>query len=220
MNTVIFDLDGTLVDNFVAIAESIHHAQRQLNLPESPFETVKSAVGGGYKLTLRRLFGSELAKKAEPYFVEYFNENRLNGIQVLPGAQELIETLEATGKQLAVLTNKNGEAARSILRHLNLDHLFDAILGVEDTPYRKPDPAFTHSLLKQLCAVPEDCLFIGDSPFDFEAAKNVSMPCSLVTTGSHTEEQLRKETTCRDIFPSLLELGRTRLNCEPECTAL
>ena len=82
MNTVIFDLDGTLVDNFVAIAESIHHAQRQLNLPESPFETVKSAVGGGYKLTLRRLFGSKL-KKAEPYFVEYFNENRLNGIQVL-----------------------------------------------------------------------------------------------------------------------------------------
>lgn len=220
MNTVIFDLDGTLVDNFVAIAESIQHAQRQLNLPESSFETVKSAVGGGYKLTLQRLFGNELATKADAHFVTHFNEHLLEGVEALPGARELIKILQAKGKQLAVLTNKNGAAARHILRHLDLDQSFEAIFGVEDTPYRKPDPAFTQALLKQLRANPKDCLLIGDSPFDFETAQNVTMPCCLVTTGSHTEEQLREETACREIFPDLLELGRIRLNCTPECSAL
>ena len=217
MKTVLFDLDGTLVDNFVAIAGGINHAQRQLELTESSLETVKSAVGGGYKLTLKRLFGDELAVKADAHFIEYFNENMLQGIELLPGARELIEILHAKEIQLAVLTNKNGPAARHILRHLGLDEFFAAIYGTEDTPYRKPDPAFTYALLKELEATPKDCLLIGDSPFDFEAADNVAMPCCLVTTGSHSAEELAEETTCGEIYPNLSELARAYLDCEPEC---
>lgn len=216
MRTVIFDLDGTLVDNFSAIARSVNYAQRKLRLPESSLETVKAAVGGGYKRTLQRLFGSDLAAKAEPHFLEFFNAHLLEDIRVLSGVCDLIQSLHERGKQMAVLTNKQGDAARRILRHIGMDEHMNVILGTGDTPYRKPDPNFTHALLDKLGAKPEDCLFIGDSPYDFEAADNVNMPCCLVTTGSHTAEQLSAETGCKNIFASFEDLARNYPELEPE----
>ena len=217
MKTVLFDLDGTLINHFGAIARSINHAQRQLGLPESSLDTVKAAVGGGYKSTLQRLFGNDLASQADPHFLEFFNAHLLEDIHILPGAREILQALHLRGKQLAVLTNKNGDAARRILQHTGMDAPFDVILGAGDTPHRKPDPAFTRAILDQLGAIPEDSLLVGDSPYDFEAARNVGMACCLVTTGSHTAEQLTAETSCREIFDDLNDLARELLNRETEC---
>ena len=210
MKTVIFDLDGTLIDHFGIIVRSVNHAQRMLGLTESPLHTVKAAVGGGYKRTLQRLFGSELSIKADPHFIEYFNEHLLEEIDVLPGVDELLQLLQQRGTQMAVLTNKQGDAARRILHHINMDAYFDAIFGAGDTIHKKPEPEFSHALLGRLGTAPEDCLFIGDSPYDFEAANNVGMSCCLVTTGSHTAKQLAEETDCKNIFADLNELVRNQ----------
>lgn len=214
MHTVIFDLDGTLIDHFKLIARSVNHAENALGLQASGFERVKGAVGGGYKLTLERLFGSEQAKQADPLFLDYFNQHLLEDIHVLPGAYWLLETLHKEGRQLAVLTNKGGPQARQLLEHLKMDKWFVKILGAGDTPYRKPQPEFMGSLLEYLDTSAKDCLMIGDSPFDFEAAEAVNMPTCLLSTGSHTKEELSKQTNAC-VYKDLYALADLYFNLQP-----
>ena len=91
--------------------------------------------------------------------------------------------------------------------HLGLTPLVDLVVGVKDTPWRKPDPEFTHHVLDQLEATAGESLLVGDSPFDFVSADKVGMDCRLVTTGTHTIEEL-SELGALSIHEDLFDLAR------------
>ncbi|CAI8258646.1 MAG: Phosphoglycolate phosphatase [Opitutia bacterium UBA7350] len=207
MQTVLFDLDGTLIDHFSAIHLSIAHAQRSLGLPVSNYETVKKTVGGSLPVTLSKLIGKDNIPNALPYFHEYFDRVMLQKLSLLPGAEFLLESLYAKGFQLAVFTNKYGKHARAVLEHLKLSHFFELILGTDDSPYRKPEPEFTELALKKLGAHSATTCLIGDSPFDAEAASAGNLKSYLVATGSHTIEALKSDTQADEVFQNLFELA-------------
>ncbi len=207
MQTVLFDLDGTLIDHFSAIHSSIVHAQKSLGLAESSYETVKRTVGGSLPVTMGKLIGTEKVESALPYFHEHFNRVMLDDVTILPGAGWLLETLHAKGLRLAVFTNKYGEHARAVLKHLKLYRFLELTLGTDDSPYRKPEPAFTELVLQQLDADPANCCLVGDSPFDAAAAEAGNLKSYLVATGSHTVEALKSETQAIEVFHNLFELG-------------
>lgn len=216
MKTILFDLDGTLLDHFRAIHLAIAHSQRQLGLPESTYQTVRATVGGGVEVTLGRLIGPENVDAAMPYFESHFGEIMLSEAEMLPGSICLLQALHARGKQLAVFTNKGGEHSRTILEHFKVAVYLAEIFGTGDTAYRKPQPEFSEHALKCLNARAEDTIMIGDSPFDYAAAEAGGFKCYLVATGSHTVEQLAKETNAAGIYKDLYELARDLFELEAQ----
>ncbi len=216
MQTILFDLDGTLIDHFSAIHRSVAHAQKQLGLPESDYATVRATVGGSVPVTLGRLMGPERVDEALPHFREFFNRIMLEDVAELPGVSWLLQSLKAEGYTLGVLTNKFGDHSRAILEHLGLAPWLDAIVGTDDVPYRKPDPEFTRHILDLLGADDDSSCLIGDSPFDFAAADVIPIPAYLVATGSHSVEQLQAETTAAGIYEDMYDLGRQLFGLEPQ----
>jgi phosphoglycolate phosphatase len=214
MQTVLFDLDGTLIDHFSAIHSSIAYAQKSLGLAESSYETVKRTVGGSLPVTMGKLISTEKVGAALPYFHEHFNRVMLDDVTILPGAEWFLETLHAKGLQLAVFTNKYGEHARAVLEHLKLDRFLTLTLGTEDCPYRKPEPEFTQYVMDQLKADPQTTCLIGDSPFDAAAADVGNLPSYLVATGSHSHEELKSQTPAVEVFQNLFELGASVFKLE------
>jgi phosphoglycolate phosphatase len=211
--TVLFDLDGTLLDHFAAIHRTHTQTMQHFGLPAPSMQQVRRAVGGGLENTIERLFGEKhghLVPQAVPFYRARWAENINFEVAVLPGAEQLLKTLRSHGVQCAVLTNKHGDSARAVLAHVGLLPLLDGVFGAFDTPWLKPEPEFAlHALSTLRTSAVVTCL-IGDSPYDIDAAKAAGFPCFCVTTGTHTAEELQA-AGADGVFPDLLTLGREKL---------
>lgn len=193
VKTIFFDLDGTLIDHFNVIHRCFVLTAGELDLTPPDLPTVRRTVGGSLPVTASRLFGEEIASTAVERFQQHFERIFLDDITVLPGVDWLLPELHDRGLQLAVFTNKTGHFSRSICTHLGFDRWLSAVIGSEDTPWRKPMPEFTQHALDRVGASAAESVMIGDSPFDVAAARAVDMPCYCVATGSHSLDQLRAE---------------------------
>lgn len=189
--TVLFDLDGTLIDHFSAIYRCHVYAMRRLGLREPTFAEVRASVGGGLDAAIARLAGAENVAAALPLFVEHWNATNLDDVKLLPGALELLGVLHTAGARCAVLTNKRGGAAREVCAHLGLDRFLAGVFGANDVPWIKPDPRFLQHALTTLGGDAATAVLVGDSPFDIAAAQNAGIPFIGVTTGTHSAGELR-----------------------------
>jgi phosphoglycolate phosphatase len=191
---VIFDLDGTLVDHFTAIHKVFSVVLARVGAPARSFEEVKRAVGGSHETTLRKFVTEAQFEEALKIYRELIQgEMALEGVFLLDGARETLEQLEQRGVKMAVLTNKWGKVTRRLLQHLEAAHFFGAIVGVEDTRWRKPERELTDYTMKQLGVMAAQTLMVGDSPFDVATARNAGLKVCLVPTGTHTAEELAAE---------------------------
>ena len=208
MQHILFDLDGTLIDHFSAIHRSVAYAQRQLGLPESDYATVRATVGGSVPITLGKLCGQEHVEAAIPHFRKHFAEIMYEDVAIIPGSDWLLQSLQDKGHKLAVFTNKYESHAKAILEHLGLSQYLDVTIGTgHGHGHRKPDPRFTMEALERMNCASDEALMVGDSPYDFAAAQAGCLPCYLVATGSHSAEQLARETKTSKIYNNLRELG-------------
>ncbi|MFZ5496488.1 MAG: HAD family hydrolase [Verrucomicrobiota bacterium] len=204
---VLFDLDGTLIDHFKAIHRCHTHAMTRLGLPAPTMAQVRAAVGGGLDEAIARLAGRDKVAAILPVYTQHFDATHLDDVELLPGAIELLETLNRAGTLCAVLTNKRGYASREVCDHLGLTPLLRGIFGVGDTPWLKPDPAFTRHALQKLGVPADRTLLVGDSPFDVQTARNAGLAFIGVTTGTHNAAELRAAGAER-ICTGLLEVAR------------
>jgi phosphoglycolate phosphatase len=207
---VLFDLDGTLIDHFKAIHRCHTHAMTTLGLPAPTMERVRAAVGGGVEVAVERLVGPGLKAAALAVYRPYWNATMLEDVELLAGAKPLLVSLRAHGIRTAVFTNKHGPSSRATCTHLGLDPLLDGNFGATDTPWLKPDPQFTRHVLSALGADAATTVLVGDSPYDFQAARNAGLAFIGVTTGTHTADELRAagaEQVWADLFEVARELG-------------
>ena len=203
---ILFDLDGTLIDQFQAIHRAFSLTLEQMGFETPSFEKVKKAVGGASESTMTKLIGPERAKEAVEILRPIFEKEMLNGLIALPGANEILRTLNDQGIKTAVLTNKFGPHARKVCEHLGLEKHLEFIIGDTDTIWRKPDFNLTRVALEKLNTSNEETIYVGDSPYDFQTARNANMHCILVSTGTHTENELSELSQKIEIKPNLLSI--------------
>ena len=203
---ILFDLDGTLIDQFQAIHRAFSLTMEKMGFPRPSFETVKKAVGGASISTMTKLIGPERADEAVNILRPIFEEEMLNGLVMLPGAKEILLELKKCGIKTAVLTNKYGPHAREVCQHLGLDEFLEFTLGANDTEWKKPNPKLTQFTLDKIKSTAEDTIYIGDSPYDYQTAQNASMDYFLATTGTHSEEELSRLGDNIKIYPNLLSI--------------
>ncbi len=206
LRTVLFDLDGTLLDHFAAIQRSHTHTMRQLGLPAPTAAQVRAAVGGGLELAITRLVGPARLQEALAIYRPYWDATMLDDVQLLPGARELLIALKEAGARTAVFTNKHGPSSRRVCAHLGIAGLLDGNFGATDTPWLKPAPEFAAYVMQALGAAAATAALVGDSPFDLAAARNAGFEFYGVTTGTHTAGELRAAGTT-SVFPGLVELA-------------
>jgi phosphoglycolate phosphatase len=205
--SVLFDLDGTLIDHFKAIQRCHAYAMGQLGLPAPTMPQVRAAVGGGLELAITRLAGADQVSALLPHFLRHWNATHLDDVTLLPGGREILQALATVGVPCGVLTNKRGDAAREVCEHLGLMPLLKGVWGAGDTVWLKPDPAFTRHALAQIKAPAASSILVGDSPFDVATAQQAGLSFIGVTTGTHTAAELQAEGADR-VFADLFGVAR------------
>lgn len=212
---VLFDLDGTLIDQFRVIYRGYQYALRKLSLAPVTYDKVRCSVGGSIHITFGKLIPQEHVEEAVGYFREEFDRIWHEDTDILPGAEWILKALKQKGLKLCVFTNKEGERSRTILRHLGMSDYLDAVFGTLDTPWRKPQPEFTRHVIKELGTHPGEACMVGDSPYDVESAEAGGLPCYTVATGSHSRDQLENETRSAGVYPDLYQLGQAVFGLTP-----
>ncbi len=205
--TVLFDLDGTLLNHLPAIHRCYVHTLPQLGLPAPTVEQVRHAIGGGLENAMRRFVSEADLPRALALFRSYWDQTMLDGVALMPGARQLLRALRAGGVTLAVLTNKHGPSSRRICAHLGIDGLLQGVFGAQDTPWLKPDPRLTAHALATLRADPSTACLVGDSPFDAETARLAGIAGFFVATGAHSAGELRA-AGAESVYPDLPALAR------------
>ncbi|GAC1400551.1 MAG: phosphoglycolate phosphatase [Thermoanaerobaculia bacterium] len=188
---VLFDLDGTLVDSYAALAEAVNFARRRESLPELPEEDIRSFIGEGLDRLLQRAFGCQ----SVPDHIRESFESRYDAIcceesKVLDEVETTLHQLTGMGVAMAVCTNKPTGFSRKILDFLKLSPHFRAIVGPDLAGARKPDGRHVLRTLEEAGCSTDGALFVGDMPIDVAAARASGVDVAVVTTGSSSYEQL------------------------------
>ena len=189
-DAVLFDLDGTLIDSFPAIAASVNHVRSLHGLPPMSIAEVTRHVGRGATQLLRDTVGvGDPKANAEAYRVHHPSVIQ-SGTRWLPGALEMLQALHAQEVQLGICSNKPVAFTRLILAGYTYQPLFDIVLGPEDAGKHKPAPDILRCAMARLCVTPEETLYVGDMTIDIQTARAAGVRVWVVPTGSDTIEAL------------------------------
>jgi phosphoglycolate phosphatase len=178
--TIVFDLDGTLVDTAPDLTSVLNHALTRRGHVAVSAATVRSAVGLGIRVmieeTLRRLGASDDVDEMLAEFLAHYEANIARESRPVPGAVRMLERLAAEGATLAVCTNKQERLSRLLLQELDLEDYFSAIAGRDTFLPSKPDPGHLTGTITLAGGDPSNALMIGDSDVDVMTAKAARVP--------------------------------------------
>jgi phosphoglycolate phosphatase len=191
MDLLIFDLDGTLVDSKLDLAQAVNATRSHMGMSPLDNERVYSYVGNGAPVLIRRAMGAQATEpevqEALEFFLEYYREHYLDYTTLYPGVREALDRLRAAGKRMAVLTNKPVRISRAILEGLGVAGHFFQIYGGNSFDLKKPDPVGVSALMKETGIPADRCLMIGDSSVDIQTARNAGVASCGVTYGFQPE---------------------------------
>jgi pyrophosphatase PpaX len=191
---VLFDLDGTLIDSGAIIVASMRHAAETVLGRTVPDDELKAAVGGpGLVAQMRALDETRVDELVRVY--REHNEPLHAGLEACAGIEAVVERLRAEGRTLGIVTAKRRATVRLAFDVLpELGPLFDVVVGADDTERHKPHPDPLLVALDRLGQEPENAAYVGDSPFDVQAAKAAGLYAVAVTWGGiHSRERLERE---------------------------
>jgi pyrophosphatase PpaX len=188
--TVLFDLDGTLVDSGAIILASFKHAARTVLARDVEEEQIAALVGGSNLHDQMRVLSPSHVDELVRVYREH-NRPLHDELQAFEGVEELMETLSEQGRMLGIVTAKGRQTVDLAFAVLSLERYFDAVVTADMTDRHKPDPAPVLKALELLESEPADAAFVGDSPYDIAAGKAAGVFTVAVSWGKiHPEERL------------------------------
>ena len=189
---ILFDLDGTVVDSGAIILASLRHATQTVLGETIPDERLLATVGGSGLASQMRDFDPERVDELVRVYTEH-NAPLHSGLAACEGMPELLEDLKAEGRRLGIVTAKRRKTVQLAFDTLPIEHLFDVVVAGDETERQKPHPEPLLRALAQLGADSKTAAYVGDSPFDMQAAKAGGLAAIAATWGRiHNRERLEQ----------------------------
>jgi len=181
---VIFDMDGTLVNSSITIANAINYVRKQLGFePMSVEKILKNVNNPALNPASFFYHTSTFDKDHERWFSEYYTKHHEEELVLYDGVEVLLKRLKSEGKKLAIATNAYRQSTIETLSHLNILSYFDAIACYDDVPKGKPSPDMLLKILDTLKIEKEKAIFVGDGERDALASKNAGIAYLMVDWG-------------------------------------
>lgn len=183
-DVVLFDLDGTLLNTYNAILSSLRYATEKVLGAPLPDKELTMRVGQPLKTQIEH-FTDDPALQEELLLVyRADNENDLNkGISPFDGVRQMLDELSLHGFRCGVVTSKRRAIALDSLEYFGLTEWIEQLVGLEDSERHKPDPQPLQVGAQAMGAPLDECIYVGDSPYDIQAAHAAGIPSIGVTYG-------------------------------------
>jgi pyrophosphatase PpaX len=190
---VLFDLDGTVIDSGAIILASMRHAAKEVLGAEPPDELLMAAVGGpGLEAQMHALAPDRVEELVNVYRAH--NEPLHDGLVCCAGIDGVLVRLKEEGRRLGIVTAKRRATVELAFAQVPLAHLFETVVGGDETERHKPDPAPLRLALERLGVSAHEAAYVGDAPFDIKAAKAAGIFSVGVTWGGiHGRERLEAQ---------------------------
>lgn len=179
MRTVLFDLDGTLADTAEDLADALNGVRNQRGLSPLSFDLIRPIVSHGADALIYLSFevspGDDGYGEIREELLDIYRNNIANKTRLFPGMAEVLESIENSGRNWGVVTNKPSWLTEPLLKALNLNERAACIVSGDTTSKRKPDPEpmlFASNMVGSLC---HECLYVGDAERDIEAGRRAGM---------------------------------------------
>ena len=198
--TILFDLDGTLVDTAPDLMKAHNHVMKKFGYPTKSINELKALVGQGAKAMIgRTLWGQakkefnkvldeKIKKKMVDEFINFYGKNIVNESTLIKGVKEFLIWSKEKNISMAVCTNKQEHLAIDLLKKIGIYEYFEYVAGSNTFDYCKPDPRHLTNVVEILGGEINKSIMIGDSETDANAGKNAGIPVILLEDG-YTEKK-------------------------------
>jgi len=187
----IFDLDGTLIDSRLDLANSVNAMLAEAGKAPLEHPVIFSYVGNGAPVLVRKALGPEASggqvAHSLKFFIDYYRDHAMDDTSLYPGVREALDRLHVSGVQLAILTNKPVRISESIMNALGLAQMLFRVYGGNSFDYKKPNPIGIDTLRKEAGIDADRTWMVGDSIVDMQTARNAGVHSCGVTYGLQPE---------------------------------
>lgn len=194
-DTVIFDLDGTLLDTITDLHRAVNHTLHECGFPERSTNDVRRALGYGYRFLLEQCLPQNVTEhditNAVGIFEEFYNKHSMDFTYPYDKILPMLETLKNADVKMAIVSNKGMAAVERLAKHFFAGYVETAI-GESATVRRKPAPDTVIEALQLLGSAKDTALYVGDSEVDIATAQNAGIECLSVSWGFRSAEYLKK----------------------------
>ena len=195
--TVLFDLDGTLVDTAPDLTHAHNHVMKKFGYPTKTLDDLKNAVGKGAKAMMAKYNGKwewideKIKNEMTKEFISFYGKNILNESTLINGVKEFLNWCKKENISMAVCTNKTEHLAVDLLKKIGIYDYFEYVAGYNTFEYCKPDPRHITTIIEILDGEKNRSIMIGDSESDANAAKAADIPMILLEDG-YTEKKINE----------------------------
>lgn len=204
---VVFDLDGTLVDAYRAIMDSVNHMLKSKGRPPKSLRAVKRSVGWGVDTLVRTFVDEHEVEAALKLFRDHHDKRLRRNLRLLPGTKTVLAFLKKKGCLLAIASNRPTRFCRIILETLGIDRYFDFVICGDAVKRAKPHPDMLIKIMRAAKASAGETVFVGDMSVDVLAGRRAGVMTVAVPTGSCTLREL-VEASPAHIIKRLTEVKR------------
>lgn len=201
---IMFDLDGTLVDSRVDIANALNYALNPFGFPDISVDKTVSMIGEGINRLIEKVLGKERAELFPAVlerFVAYYSVHLADYTISYPGVRTTLDKLG--GYRKVVISNKRESLSRELLKKLDLSIYFEEVIGSDSVDGKKPSPIPLLHILEKMSLSPEQAVIIGDSNYDIEAGRAAGVGTVAVTYGYRPVEFLSEADALIDHFDEI-----------------
>ncbi len=185
---IAFDLDGTIIDSAPDLTSALNHVLSLFNLESIDEKEVRSLIGNGAEALITEAFkkkGKNIENIVElkNIFLDHYKICFKDKTKLYPNVRNVIRRFYKSGYTLILVSNKPEFYCKELLIHFNIMKYFSSVSGGDTFSYRKPDPRHLFETINKAGISNHNTIFIGDSIYDYECAKNANLPCILLSHG-------------------------------------